>query len=208
VRVIAGEKGGRRLLAPAGEATRPTADRVREAMFSMLDSHGAVKGASVWDLFAGSGALGIEALSRGASHTTFVDQSRRAVQAVRSNLARLGYDAAHAQVVCAEVLRWAHGLDGSPAAASELYGDVEASRPGDGAKAVDLVIADPPYAWQGWPALLAALAPFGALLVTETGQELELPEGWRPVKVKRYGATLVTLAEVYNRPSATTAGSS
>ena len=77
MRVIAGEKGGRRLLAPPGRATRPTSDRVREAAFSILESQGVLRGARVWDLFAGSGALGIEALSRGAAHATFVDQAPR-----------------------------------------------------------------------------------------------------------------------------------
>ena len=76
MRVIAGEKGGRRLLAPPGHGTRPTSDRVREAAFSMLDSLGVLDGARVWDLFAGSGAMGIEALSRGAAHATFVEQAK------------------------------------------------------------------------------------------------------------------------------------
>jgi 16S rRNA (guanine966-N2)-methyltransferase len=83
VRVIAGRLGGRTLVAPAGSATRPTADRVREALFSVLAG---VEGNAVLDLFAGTGALGIEALSRGASHATFVESSRPALQALRRNL--------------------------------------------------------------------------------------------------------------------------
>src|SRR4051794_27692158 len=87
MRVIAGVAKGRRLLAPEGLDTRPTGDRVREATFNALHSLGALEGATVVDLFAGSGALGIEALSRGASRATFVDADRRAIRAVEANLA-------------------------------------------------------------------------------------------------------------------------
>ncbi|HJZ62491.1 MAG TPA: RsmD family RNA methyltransferase [Miltoncostaeaceae bacterium] len=87
MRVIAGELGGRRLVAPKGGRTRPTADRVREALFSIL---GPVDGLDVLDLFAGSGALGIEALSRGAASATFVDRSPAAVAAIRTNVAMVG----------------------------------------------------------------------------------------------------------------------
>jgi len=90
MRVVAGELRGRRLAAPPGRATRPTADRVREALFSIL---GDVSGLRVLDLFAGSGALGIEALSRGASEAVFVDSSRRAVTAIEANLEALAIDA-------------------------------------------------------------------------------------------------------------------
>jgi 16S rRNA (guanine966-N2)-methyltransferase len=86
MRVVAGRYGGRRLRPPGGTGTRPTADRVREALFALL---GDLRGLTVLDLFAGSGALGIEALSRGASAATFVDSAPRAVRAVRDNLAAL-----------------------------------------------------------------------------------------------------------------------
>src|SRR5919198_3232221 len=88
MRVIAGQWGGRRLQAPAGAATRPTSDRVREALFSVLGDR--VGGARVLDLFAGSGALGIEALSRGAAEATFVDSAPAAIRAVKANLEALG----------------------------------------------------------------------------------------------------------------------
>jgi 16S rRNA (guanine966-N2)-methyltransferase len=171
------------LLAPAGGATRPSADRVRESMFSMLGSYRALEGAVVWDLFSGSGALGIEALSRGAKRATFVDRSRRAVLAARSNLARLGYGRERARVVCSEVLRWAESAHAED-------------------ENVDLVFADPPYAWQGWHALLFALAPAAPLVVLETGGDVELPAPWRAVKERRYGGSLVTLAEVDDRAGA------
>src|SRR5215207_9062004 len=91
MRVIAGTYGGRRLQAPPGTHTRPTADRVREALFSILGER--VAGARVLDLFAGSGALGIEALSRGAAEATFVDSAPAAIRAVTGNLEAVGADA-------------------------------------------------------------------------------------------------------------------
>jgi len=90
LRVVAGSYGGRRLVTPPGRATRPTSDRVREALFSIL---GSVEGLGVLDLFAGSGALGIEAISRGAADAVFVDKDPRAVAAIERNLATLGIDA-------------------------------------------------------------------------------------------------------------------
>ena len=90
MRTIAGEWRGRRLMAPVGEATRPTADRTRETLFSMLASRlGAFEGLTVADLFAGSGALGLEALSRGAGQCLFVEQDRAAIDAIRRNVATL-----------------------------------------------------------------------------------------------------------------------
>ncbi|MEL7445912.1 MAG: 16S rRNA (guanine(966)-N(2))-methyltransferase RsmD [Pseudomonadota bacterium] len=91
MRIIAGEWRGRKLIAPKGDATRPTADRTRETLFSMLASRlGDFEGLRVADLFAGSGALGLEALSRGAAHCLFVEQDRQAVDTIRTNLAALG----------------------------------------------------------------------------------------------------------------------
>jgi len=208
VRVIGGEKGGRRLVAPAGRGTRPTSDRVREAAFSMLESARALDGARVWDLFAGSGALGIEALSRGAARATFVDQARSAVSAARANLAKLGYGPDRATVVCADALNWAQarGLEHS-------WGAPDAGAPGTGGRAdagdragaghgteeVDLVLADPPYAWQEWSALLNELARYSPLVMMETGAEPQLPPGWQALRSKRYGGTLVTLAQLRDR---------
>ena len=101
MRIVAGRWGGRRLTTPRGTAVRPTADRVREALFSILG--GAVEGARVLDLFAGSGALGLEALSRGAAEATFVDSSAASVAAVRANLEAVGGEA---EVRRADALRF------------------------------------------------------------------------------------------------------
>jgi 16S rRNA (guanine966-N2)-methyltransferase len=117
VRVVAGEFKGRRLQAPRGARTRPTADKVREALFSML---GDVSGARVLDLYAGSGALGIEALSRGAESAVFVERDQRALAALRRNLEAIGADAG---VRRQDVLRFLARPEGT----------------------FDLVFCDPPY---------------------------------------------------------------
>lgn len=172
LRVVAGEVGGRRLLVPPGDLVRPTSDRVREAVFNALDSLGAVDGARALDLFAGSGALGIEALSRGAAHVTFVDDDRGAVAAVRANLDAVGL-ADRATVVASDAL--AHLGRGGPSV-------------------VDLALVDPPYAWGGWPALLAALAGRlspDATVVAESDREVEAPSGLQVTRQRRYGGTVV-----------------
>jgi 16S rRNA (guanine966-N2)-methyltransferase len=122
-RIIAGSAGGRRLVVPPGEV-RPTSDRVREALFSALDAEAGLNGAAVLDLCAGSGALGIEALSRGATHALFVESDRRVAAVLRRNLAELGLtDRAQVRVA---------------PAASVL------ARPAP--RGYDLVLVDPPYA--------------------------------------------------------------
>jgi 16S rRNA (guanine966-N2)-methyltransferase len=176
MRVVAGRFGGRRLSAPGGRDTRPTADRVREALFSML---GPVGGARVLDLFAGSGALAIEALSRGASEALLVERDARAVAVIRANLDALAIGADEAQVVA-----------GTASAALR-----NASARG---ATYDLVFLDPPY--RSAPGLgrelSAALAPVlaaGARVVTESDRRapLELP---LPVTHdRRYGDTLIRI---------------
>ena len=139
MRVIAGIYGGRRLQAPPGTDTRPTADRVREALFSIL---GDLDGQCVVDLYAGSGALGLEALSRGARHVTLVEADRRAAQVIRKNVANWGIE---------KQLR-------------VLETTVEHSRSALSAvKPIDLVLADPPWAIAQEAALSVAKAVKGAL---------------------------------------------
>jgi 16S rRNA (guanine966-N2)-methyltransferase len=124
-RIIAGTYGGRRLTAPAGTRTRPTSDRVREALFSSLDTMTVLSGARCADLYAGSGAVGLEALSRGAGHALLVESEPRAAQVIRGNIAMLGLGAS-ARVVTGTVLK-------------------VVSSPPDG-DPYDVVFADPPYA--------------------------------------------------------------
>jgi 16S rRNA (guanine966-N2)-methyltransferase len=178
MRVVAGEARGRALQAPPGRGTRPTSDRVREAIFDVLGSMAAVEGAVVADLFAGSGALGIEALSRGAAHVSFVDREQRAVATIRANLAATGFARPRAEVVRADVLRWL-----------------------DSAAPVDLVFCDPPYAYHRWPALLGPLASVTGLALLETGDRLDLGAGWQVLKEKHYGGTVVTVARPADKPA-------
>src|SRR5881296_2139751 len=124
VRIIAGAFKGRRLKTPSGDAVRPTGDRVREAWFSILQRP--LDGARVLDLFAGSGALGLEALSRGAARAVFVDRDRRAVEVLRANLEALGVASEEAEV--------------RPVSAQRAVRDA-LSR----SEAYDLVFLDPPY---------------------------------------------------------------
>jgi 16S rRNA (guanine966-N2)-methyltransferase len=179
VRVVGGTARGRPLVAPPGRQTRPTTDRVREAVFNALWSRGAVEDARVLDLFAGSGALGIEALSRGAAHATFVDADRAARAAVRRNLEVCGF-ADRADVVTEQARRF-------------LERSVER---GD-ADAFDLVFADPPYAYddEDWGRLLGALGDRKAFVVAETGAPIDLPPAWEAVRASRYGSTWVTFLE-------------
>jgi 16S rRNA (guanine966-N2)-methyltransferase len=166
VRVVAGIARGRRLVAPKGDTTRPTSDFVREAIFNSLGSIAGLDGATVLDLFAGTGALGIEALSRGADHATFVESDRHALAALRANLATTGFDG-RATVVTTDVVRTAP------------------------LPAVDVAFADPPYAFAAWDSLLTRLD--AALVVVESDREIEPPEGLRVLRSKRYGTTVVTL---------------
>jgi 16S rRNA (guanine966-N2)-methyltransferase len=169
VRVVAGSARGRRLVAPAGPSTRPTADRVREATFNALGSLDAVEDAVVLDLFAGSGALGIEALSRGAASCTFVDSDPKAIAAVRANLEGTGLTGA---VVRDDARRWA------------------GAHPGPW----DLVLLDPPYALTDaeWADLLGVLD--AEVVVVESDREVPLPAPWQVLRCKRYGGTVVLLA--------------
>lgn len=161
-------------MAPKGDTTRPTSDFVREAIFNTVTSHLDLEAVTVLDLFAGTGALGIEALSRGAGRATFVDRDRRAVAAIRANLASTGLGPG--EVHQSEALRW---LDRA------------------GPITFDLVFADPPYRWAEWTALLERLRT--GLLVAETDSELDLGEQWELLKVKQYGDTFVTLTTPRSR---------
>jgi 16S rRNA (guanine966-N2)-methyltransferase len=171
VRVVAGELGGRRLVAPGGSSTRPTSDRVREATFNALASMGAVDDAQVLDLFAGSGALGIEALSRGAATATFVERDRAALAALRTNLAACGLGPGRAEVVVGD------------AAALLATGRLEGPW--------DLALLDPPYAFDGWDDLLGNLD--ADVAVCESGAAVTPPAAWQVARCKAYGTTVVTI---------------
>jgi 16S rRNA (guanine966-N2)-methyltransferase len=176
--VIAGRFGGRRLTAPKGRATtRPTSDRVREAIFSML---GDLREARVLDLFAGTGALGIEALSRGAARAVFVERDGAALAALGANLRALGLDEREAEVRRGEALAALR----SARERSETY---------------DLVLIDPPYRRAGAMAgeLSPALAPLlsaQACVVVESDRRAPLELSWGEIeRQRRYGDTTITI---------------
>ncbi|GLX51902.1 DNA methylase [Streptomyces hygroscopicus subsp. hygroscopicus] len=176
-RVIAGKAGGRRLSVPPGTGTRPTSDRAREGLFSTWQSllGGPLEGERVLDLYAGSGAVGLEALSRGASHTLLVEADPRAARTVRENVRNLGLPGAEVRSGKAEqVIRTA------PPAAP-----------------YDLVFLDPPYAVtdDDLREILLTLRSEGwltqdALVTVERstrGGEFRWPDGFEPIRSRRYG---------------------
>ena len=173
VRIVAGTARGRRIGAPEGRVTRPTLDRVRQAIFNALDARELVRNAVVLDLFGGSGALALEALSRGAANATVVEADRAAVMFVRRNAEALGF-AEVVRVIRSDVLRWL--VDGGAIALQPT-----------------LVLADPPYDWSSWPELFASLPASVECVVAETGVSLPAPLGWEIDRKKRYGGTIVTM---------------
>ena len=175
-RVIAGEAGGRRLAVPDGRDTRPTSDRAREGLFATISSIvGTLSGARVLDLYAGSGAVGLEALSRGAEHVLLVEHRARAARVIRQNIEAVGLPGA--VVVADRVER------------------VLARGPAQGR--YDVVFADPPYAMPAAEVarMLTALAEHGwlapgALVIVERATRsgpLSWPGGFAPDRARRYG---------------------
>ncbi|HEX4745756.1 MAG TPA: 16S rRNA (guanine(966)-N(2))-methyltransferase RsmD [Gaiellaceae bacterium] len=174
MRIVAGSRKGHRIAAPKGAATRPTSDRVREAVFSIV---GPVDGAAVADLFAGSGALGLEALSRGAASCVFVERDREAARAIRANLEKLRLTGA--EVVTRDVAAW-----------------LRDQRTRD--RRYDLVLADPPYdEWPEHEAVLAgqvsAVLAEDALLVVETSDRVQPELPLDLVTTRRYGSARITV---------------
>ncbi|HLB20560.1 MAG TPA: 16S rRNA (guanine(966)-N(2))-methyltransferase RsmD [Solirubrobacteraceae bacterium] len=176
MRVIAGDLGGRHLQAPSGRVTRPTSDRVREALFAMLED---VAGASVLDVFAGSGALGIEALSRGAASAVFFERDALALRTLRANLGSLGLTSPKAQVRRADALAALR----SARRRQETY---------------DLIFIDPPYAQaRDWgPELSVALTPLlatAARVIVESDRRTPLRLDVPVERERRYGDTTITI---------------
>jgi 16S rRNA (guanine966-N2)-methyltransferase len=176
MRVIAGRLGGRQLKAPRGRVTRPTSDRVREALFSML---GNVDGADVLDLFAGTGALGVEALSRGASRAVFIERDAGAVGVLRSNLQALGIEPIQMEVRRRDALAALRSARRS----EETY---------------DLVFIDPPYrhAPDLGPELSTALPPLlrpAACVVVESDRRVLLELSMEVEQERRYGDTSIRI---------------
>ena len=178
-RIVAGTAGGRRLKVPP-KGTRPTSERVREALFSSLESMLDLDGAKVLDLYAGSGALGFEALSRGAEHATFVESDKRAADVLKGNAKELGF----ANTTIAN-------------RTAEAYVTAEGEK-------FDVVFADPPYAVTDdelakvLHGLRHRLAPDAVLIVERASRSSEpaWPEEVEPLRAKRYGDTAVYWGQV------------
>lgn len=183
LKIVGGRHRGRALTAPEGTATRPTASRAREALFNILahaswraDGTSPLIDARVLDAFAGSGALGLEALSRGAAHVTFLDNDASAVRLIGGNVAQLG------ETEAAKVVR------------------ADAMRPPPAREACDLVFLDPPYrSGHGAPALAAlALAGWvapGAIVTVELAhnEDIVAPAGFEAIDERRYGAAKIVI---------------
>jgi 16S rRNA (guanine966-N2)-methyltransferase len=198
-RVIAGEAGGRRLAVPGGRDTRPTSDRAREGLFATIVSMlGSLDGARVLDLYAGSGAVGLEALSRGAEHVLLVEHGARAARVIRENIEAIGLSGA---VLAADRVERVLARGPAPAGAQDAPAGAQDAPAGaqddtEGGR-YDVVFADPPYALadaavsqvlsllagQGW------LAP-GALVIVERATRsgpVNWPDGFVPDRARRYG---------------------
>ncbi|TME68261.1 MAG: 16S rRNA (guanine(966)-N(2))-methyltransferase RsmD [Chloroflexi bacterium] len=171
MRVIAGEAKGRTLVVPRGGATRSATDRIRETLFAIVEAE--LEGARVLDLFAGAGTLGIEALSRGAAHATFVERGAEAIKALRRNLATTSFDA-RSEVVAANVIAY---LDSGPRGP------------------FDVVFCDPPFAdvgiaeaTLGHDALRSAVAPGGLVVMRAHGKHVpSVPASVHITRVKEIG---------------------
>jgi 16S rRNA (guanine966-N2)-methyltransferase len=217
MRIIAGEWRGRAITAPPGRAVRPTSDRAREAWMSIVHPH--LTGARVLDLFAGTGALGLEALSRGAAHADFVEESARVVRVLQQNISTLGAGA-RATVHRGDAMRFVRRLARRTARGSAL-GGADAAAPPDGADAAvthagadaatvpggyddaaarhatppfDIAFADPPWR-TGLAAAIATLwiaSPFAAIFGIEHETAHDLPDDPRRRETRRYGDTAVT----------------
>jgi len=179
MRIIAGSLKGRRLTPPKDNTSRPTADRAREALFSILSSRGAIpEGGAVLDCFAGTGALGLEALSRGAANATFMELHVSAISVLKSNISSLGLDAA------CTVLK------------------TDATKPPPAPKAFDLVFLDPPYHLglvvpclesllrQGWVGLSATI-----VVEIAAAESLDLPPPFQVQDERRYGAAKILIVD-------------
>ncbi len=173
MRVVAGELRGRRINAPLGKKTRPTTDKAREATFNALGSLGVVVGARVVDAFAGSGALGIEALSRGAEHCTFIERDREALEVLEENLETLGL------------------TDRSTVVRGDAMTNIGLVRN------ASLVLADPPYEFKQWRQFLGEVACDLVVAESDRDMNLELPAitGWEVTRVKRYGRAYVSFLQ-------------
>ncbi len=176
MRVVAGSAKGLRLVAPAGRDVRPTTDRVREATFNALFSMGVLDDAVVCDLFGGTGAMAIEALSRGAAHAHIVDTTAPAIGSIEENLETTGLTG-EATVHRRDAFTYLETL----------------VRDGDPTAGIDLFIVDPPYAFDQWQELFDALPK--TMVVVESGRPVDPGDAWSILRTRKYGGSVVMFME-------------
>ena len=173
MRIVAGKAGGIRLSAPKGIDIRPTSDRAKEAVFNSLHSRSVIEGAEVLDLFAGTGALGIEALSRGAKKATFVDKSSESLELIKENLKKSGFEKT-SEIVKEDSLKWLQ----------------------KSSKSLDLVLLDPPYSFKNWSKLLdAILQKQPGIVVIESNREIDPGPNWHVDSIRQYGSSVVVVID-------------
>ena len=197
MRIIAGAHKGARLTSPSGANTRPTSDRVKESLFSMLNGYGVLQAANVLDLFAGSGGLGFEAMSRGAAQVDFVDSSLASLRALESNADKLGLDHS-ATVHAGDVLHFLSGLPGPSHPESRVF---------------DLVFMDPPYPL-GEDAVTQILSRLSTHLDMESivvveraarSPEPTMPDGLEVFRAKTFGETAIHFVQLVGESDAVAA---
>ena len=169
MRIVAGTARGRKLTVPSNSKIRPTKDRVREAIFNSLHSYGLVEDLCYLDLFAGTGSLGLEALSRGANSVVFVDNNELSVNTITHNLQMLGFDS-KAEVRHQDAVMYLKE-----------------------ARDFDVAILDPPYEFNLWDQLISQIK--SKVVVIETSQKIALNEYWKIIKEQNYGQSNVLIAK-------------
>jgi 16S rRNA (guanine966-N2)-methyltransferase len=168
MRIVSGIVKGRKLFTPSSQDVRPSKDRVREAIFNSLTSFDLIEGRHFIDLFAGSGALGLEALSRGARKVTFVDNQKACIDVIQTNVAALGFEK-NTEMILSD---YVHQL-----------GRIQVD---------DVVLLDPPYKFKNWEGLLNSIV--ADVVVIESDRNVSIMEPWNVIKTKRYGTSVVAIA--------------
>lgn len=176
MRVLTGDNGSRKLSSGVSRVTRPTTARVRKSIFDIIWSRAGIEGKRFLDLFAGTGAMGIEALSRGAEEVFFVDNSRVAINVVKDNLKALQIAPSRYRVVFSDYESFLHSYGGNE---------------------FDVALLDPPYSFEDWPGLID-LVP-SAVLVCESDRSIEVPADMTKILERKYGTTCVTLVAKSSR---------
>ncbi|MCA0446464.1 MAG: 16S rRNA (guanine(966)-N(2))-methyltransferase RsmD [Bacteroidetes bacterium] len=182
MRIISGRFRGRQIQCPSGDHVRPTSDRVKENLFNLLQNHLSFQNAVIADLFCGSGAFGIESLSRGASFVHFVDIHPASLKTITENLNRFSVPSESYRAIKADAINWAESYRGAK---------------------VDLILADPPYQWPNFVTLFDSLRQnpsfSEAIFAFEASSDFKAPDGYEPLDDRKYGKTRICLFNLSGR---------